>query len=194
MTVAPEETVLDADAIARTIRRLASEIVERTRGTASLALVGIHRGGVPIAERIAAEIARVEGRSIPVGSLDITLYRDDASTALPDPKIGPSRIDFDVRGKDVVLVDDVLHTGRTIRAAIDCLLDYGRPRRVWLAVLCDRGSRELPISADFVGRLLDVGYNRVVDVVLDGTPQERVVIRHWFSQFPPPPDPSGETA
>ncbi len=178
--------MLDADAIARTIRRLSLEIVERTRGTDSLCLVGIHRGGVPIANRIADEVKRSEGRSIPVGSLDITLYRDDASTALPDPKIGPSNITFDVKGKDVVLVDDVLHTGRTIRAAIDCLLDYGRPRRVWLAVLCDRGQRELPISADFVGRLLDVGYNRVVDVILDGTPNERVIIRHWFSQFPPP--------
>lgn len=184
--VAPEETVLDAEAIARTIRRLALEVVERTRGTESLCLVGIHRGGVPIANRMAEEIRRVEGREIPVGTLDITLYRDDASTALPDPKIGPSEIDFDVKGKEVVLVDDVLHTGRTIRAAIDCLLDYGRPRRVWLAVLCDRGHRELPISADFVGRSLDVGYNRVVDVVLDGSPSERVIIRHWFSQFPPP--------
>lgn len=184
--VAPEETVLDAEAISRTIRRLALEIVERTRGTQSLCLVGIHRGGVPIANRIADEVKRAEGRSIPLGSLDITLYRDDASTALPDPKIGPSDITFDVKGKDVVLVDDVLHTGRTIRAAIDCLLDYGRPRRVWLAVLCDRGQRELPISADFVGRLLDVGHNRVVDVILDGSANERVIIRHWFSQFPPP--------
>lgn len=184
--VAPEELVLDAEAIARTIRRLALEIVDRTRGTESLGLVGIHRGGVPIAQRMADEIKRIEGRDIPVGTLDITLYRDDASTALPDPKIGPSDVPFDVKGKDVVLVDDVLHTGRTIRAAIDCLLDYGRPRRVWLAVLCDRGHRELPISADFVGRALDVGYNRVVDVILDGSAQERVIIRHWFSQFPPP--------
>lgn len=186
--VAPEETVLDADAIARTIRRLSLEIVEQTRGTTSLALVGIHRGGVPIAKRIAEEIRSAEGTQIPVGSVDITLYRDDASTALPDPKIGPSDISFDVKGKDVVLVDDVLHTGRTIRAAIDCLLDYGRPRRVWLAVLCDRGDRELPIAADFVGRTLDVGRSRVVDVVLDGTANERVIVRHWFSQFPPPPD------
>jgi len=184
--VAPEETVLDAEGIARTIRRLALEIVERTRGTESLGLVGIHRGGVPIAQRIAAEIRNGEGRDIPVGTLDITLYRDDASTSLPDPKIGPSDIPYDVKGKDVVLVDDVLHTGRTIRAAIDCLLDYGRPRRIWLAVLCDRGQRELPVSADFVGRSLDVGYNRVVDVVLDGTSNERVIIRHWLSQFPPP--------
>lgn len=185
--VAPEETVLDADAIARTIRRLSMEIVEQTRGTTSLALVGIHRGGVPIAQRIAAEIHSAEGSAIPVGSIDITLYRDDASTALPDPKIGPSDISFDVKDKDVVLVDDVLHTGRTIRAAIDCLLDYGRPRRVWLAVLCDRGHRELPIAADFVGRSLDVGPRQVVDVILDRTPSERVIVRHWFSQFPPPP-------
>lgn len=184
--VAPEETVLDAEAIARTIRRLAVEIVERTRGAGSVGLVGIHRGGVPLAHRLAAEIQRLEHREVPVGTLDITLYRDDAATALPDPKIGPSDIPFDVTGKDVVLVDDVLHTGRTIRAAIDCLLDYGRPRRVWLAVLCDRGGRELPVAADFVGRSVDVGHNRVVDAVLDGSATERVIIRHWFSQFPPP--------
>lgn len=126
------------------------------RGVEGLAIVGIRRGGVTIAERLAQEIASAEGHTVPVGTVDISLYRDDAATALPDPKIGPSSIPFDVTGRDVVLVDDVLQTGRTVRAAIDCLLDYGRPRRVWLAVLLDRGGRELPIAADFVGRTIEV--------------------------------------
>jgi pyrimidine operon attenuation protein/uracil phosphoribosyltransferase len=147
---------MDAGAIARTLRRLAHEIVERAHGTERLALVGIRRGGVPIAERLAAAIAEAESQEVPVGSVEIALYRDDAATALPDPKIGPSRIDFDVNGKDVVLVDDVMQTGRTVRAAIDCLLDYGRPRRIWLAVLLDRGGRELPIAPDFTGSSVTV--------------------------------------
>ncbi len=147
---------MDGDAIARTVRRLAHEIVERARGTERLALVGIRRGGVPLAARIAAAIADAEGFEVPVGSVEIALYRDDAATALPDPKIGPSRIDFDVSAREVVLVDDVMQTGRTVRAAIDCLLDYGRPRRIWLAVLLDRGGRELPIAPDFVGSAVQV--------------------------------------
>ena len=172
-----EQIALDADAIARIIRRVASEIVERTRGTPSLGLVGIRRGGVPIAHRISGEIARAEGRSVPIGAIDITLYRDDAASALPDPKIGPSEIDFDIDGWDVVLVDDVLHTGRTVRAAIDHLLDYGRPRRIWLCALCDRGGRELPIAPDFVGRVLEVPPGAVLDVLADGGPEDRALIR-----------------
>lgn len=147
---------MDAEAIARTIRRLAHEIVERAGGTERLALVGIRRGGVPLAERLAKAIREAEGGDVPVGTVEIALYRDDAATALPDPKIGPSRIEFDVAQREVVLVDDVMQTGRTVRAAIDCLLDYGRPRRIWLAVLLDRGGRELPIAPDFVGRVIDV--------------------------------------
>ena len=171
------EIVLDADAIARIVRRMASEIVERMRGTERLGLVGVQRGGTPIAERLAREIERAEGRLIPVGTLDITLYRDDAASALPDPKGGPSRIEFPVEDADVVLVDDVLHTGRTVRAAIDCLLDYGRPRRIWLAVLCDRGQRQLPIAADFVGRTLDVPAGYVLDVVADGSGNDGAALR-----------------
>jgi pyrimidine operon attenuation protein/uracil phosphoribosyltransferase len=175
--VAGEHTVLDAEAIARSIRRVAIEIVERTRGTPHLGLVGIRRGGVPIARRIAAEIKAAEGRTVPVGAIDITLYRDDAAIALPDPKIGPSEIDFEIADWDVVLVDDVLHTGRTVRAAIDCLLDYGRPRRVWLAALCDRGGRELPVAPDFVGRVLDVDPGAVLDVNAEGAGADRALIR-----------------
>jgi pyrimidine operon attenuation protein / uracil phosphoribosyltransferase len=174
---APGETVLDADAIARIVRRMASEILERTRGTARLGLVGIQRGGPPIAARIAAEIARIEPRSVPVGMIDITLYRDDAASALLDPKVGPSRIEWDVEGGDIVLVDDVLHTGRTVRAAIDHIFDYGRPRQIWLAALCDRGQRQLPIAADFVGIRVDVPDGYVLDVTADGGGQDAAVVR-----------------
>lgn len=163
-----ERVLFDHEAIARTLRRLALEIVDSTRGTDRLALVGIRRGGVPIAGRLAALIAESEGKTVPVGSIEIALYRDDAATALPDPKIGPSHVDFDVNGRDVVLVDDVLQTGRTVRAAIDCLLDYGRPRRIWLAALFDRGGRELPVAADFVGRVVELGEGEKLIVELDG--------------------------
>lgn len=169
-----EHTVLDADAIARVVRRLALEIVERTGGGEGLALVGVRRGGEPIARWLAREMANTEAAQVPVGSLDIGLYRDDAS--LPDPK-GPSEMSFGIDDKQVVLVDDVLHTGRTVRAAIDCLLDYGRPRRVWLAVLCDRGGRELPIAADFVGRVLEVPEDFVLDVRAEGSAGDQAVLR-----------------
>ena len=185
-----QATLLDADAIARVVKRLALEIVEQTGGTERLALVGVRRGGVPLAKRLADAIATVEGTEVPVGSVDISLYRDDAATALPDPKIGPSDVRFSVDGRDVVLVDDVLQTGRTIRAAIDCLLDYGRPRRIWLAVLCDRGGRELPIGADFVGRVLDVDATVKVDVVLEGPGEDRVSVRTRASLAPPNAQPS----
>ena len=173
---AEDAILLDAEAIGRVLRRIASEIVEQVQGAEGLALVGIRRGGVPLATRLAQEIARVEGAEVPVGTIDIGLYRDDAATALPDPKIGPSHIPFDVDGKHVVLVDDVLQTGRTVRAALTCLLDYGRPKRVWLAVLCDRGGRELPISADFAGPSLEVAPDQRLEAVLDDPP-DRVVLR-----------------
>lgn len=171
-----QKVVLDAEAIQRSIRRIAVAIIEATSGTEELTLVGIRRGGVSLSARIAEEIATVEGRSPPVGTVDISLYRDDAATALPNPKIGPSDIPFAVKGRHVVLVDDVLHTGRTVRAAIECLLDHGRPARVWLAVLCDRGGRELPIAPDFVGRRLDVEEGSRVDVWLDAAGPDRVVV------------------
>jgi pyrimidine operon attenuation protein/uracil phosphoribosyltransferase len=180
----PNEIVLDAEAIARIVRRVASEIVERTRGTSRLGLVGIQRGGAEIAERLAAEITRSDGRDIPVGTIDITLYRDDAASSLPDPKVGPSRIEWNVEDGDVVLVDDVLHTGRTVRAAIDCLFDYGRPRRIWLAVLCDRGQRQLPIAADFVGLTLDVPDGYLLDVVADGKGRDGATLRPWALKNP----------
>jgi pyrimidine operon attenuation protein/uracil phosphoribosyltransferase len=173
------EIVLDAEAVARSIRRMASEIIERSRGCERLGLVGIQRGGTAISARLASAIREAEGRSVPIGAIDITLYRDDAAIALPDPKVGPSRIEWEVEGGDVVLVDDVLHTGRTVRAAIDCLLDYGRPRRIWLAVLCDRGGRQLPIAADFIGRTLDVPEGFALDVVAEGGEEDGARLRPW---------------
>ncbi len=166
-------TLVDSDELGRCIRRLAAEIVDEVRRasgpSSSFALVGIRRGGVPVARRLAEELAAAEGLTVPVGTVEIALYRDDAATALPDPKIGPSEIPFDVRGTDVVLVDDVLQTGRTVRAAIDCLLDYGRPKRIWLAALFDRGGRELPIAPDFVGRVIDVPRGARLEVVVDAS-------------------------
>lgn len=173
--------LVDSEELARCLRRLAVSIVDEVARSGAkpseLALVGIRRGGVPVAAEIAREITRTEGHEVPVGTVEISLYRDDASTALPNPKIGPSSIDFDVRGRDVVLVDDVLETGRTVRAAIDCLLDYGRPRRVWLAVLFDRGGRELPIAPDFVGRVIDVPASARLEVELDDAG------RPWFASL-----------
>ena len=161
--------LMDADAVRRTLRRVATEVVEATGGAANLGVVGIRRGGVDVAAILAEEIAREAGAEVPIGAIDIALYRDDAATALPDPKIGPSAIPFEVGGRDVLLVDDVLQTGRTIRAAIECLLDYGRPRRIWLAVLLDRGGRELPVAADFVGRGVDVEAGARIRVQLSET-------------------------
>lgn len=170
----PPETVLDHDDIARAIRRIASAIIEETRGAHEIALVGIREGGVPLANRLAAEIRAREGVRVPIGTIDAGFYRDDVATRRP---VGaePSDIKFEVDGRDVVLVDDVVQTGRTVRAAIDCLLDYGRPRRIWLAALCDRGGRELPIAPDFVGRELEVPPGGYLEVNLAG-PSDRVVL------------------
>jgi pyrimidine operon attenuation protein/uracil phosphoribosyltransferase len=160
--------LMDAEAAMRTLKRVATEVVEATGGAESLAIVGIRRGGVDVAAVLAEQVGAERGEPVPTGAIDIALYRDDAATALPDPKIGPSSIPFDVQGRDVLIVDDVLQTGRTIRAAIECLLDYGRPRRIWLAVLLDRGGRELPIAADFVGKRVDVPKSARIDVRLAG--------------------------
>lgn len=170
------EVLLDAEAVSRAIRRMASEIVEATKGGAALALVGVRRGGVELTEKLREAIAAQEGRVVPSGLVDIALYRDDAATALPDPKIGPSVVPFHPEGMDVVLVDDVLQTGRTVRAAIDCLLDHGRPRRVWLAVLLDRGGRELPVAADFVGRRVEVPEGARVHVSFGEDPKATLEI------------------
>lgn len=160
-------TVLDARAVERTLKRMAVEIVELNHGTDGLILVGIQRRGVQLANRLANLIREGEGVTIPEGSLDITLYRDDLQTVGPRPVVGPTHLPWDLEAKHVIIVDDVLYTGRTIRAALDELADFGRAARIGLAVLVDRGGRELPIHADIVGKTVDVGTDERVDVLIE---------------------------
>ena len=159
--------VLDSKAVDRTLKRMAVEIVELNRGTDDLILVGIQRRGVQLANRLVNLIRDEEGATIPEGSLDITLYRDDLQTVGPRPVVGPTHLPWDLEGKHVIIVDDVLYTGRTIRAALDELADFGRPARIGLAVLVDRGGRELPIHADVVGKDVEVGIDERVDVLIE---------------------------
>lgn len=169
--------IMDVTGISRAVSRLASQIVERNSGTDDLLLVGIRRRGVPLAERIADKIKQLEGKRPLTGQLDITLYRDDLSTIGPRPVVNRTDIPEDVTDRIVVLVDDVLYTGRTVRAALDELVDFGRPRRVELAVLIDRGHRELPIQADYVGKTVQTGEGEIVKVMLaDYDEQEQVVV------------------
>jgi pyrimidine operon attenuation protein/uracil phosphoribosyltransferase len=147
-----EKQILSADDIRRAITRIAHEIAERNEGVRNIVLVGVRRRGVPLAQRIAATLADFEGERVAVGTLDITLYRDDLGLRGPAPIVRSTSIPTDINGRTVVLVDDVLYTGRTVRAALDALADLGRPARIQLAVLIDRGHRELPIRADFVGK------------------------------------------
>jgi pyrimidine operon attenuation protein / uracil phosphoribosyltransferase len=177
MMLKEKAEIVDADGLRRIVTRIAHEIIERNKGVDDLVLVGIRRRGVPIAQRIAAKIQEFEGAPPVLGSLDITLYRDDLSTVAHQPVVGSTDIPVDINGKIVVLVDDVLYTGRTVRAAIDALFDYGRPRRVQLAVLADRGHRELPIRPDYVGKNLPTASSERVNVrveELDGV--DEVVI------------------
>lgn len=169
-------TVLDARAVARTLRRMADEIVELFDGTENVILVGIQRRGVQLAERLGAMIAEREGVQIPRGALDITLYRDDLQTIGPRPVVGKTHLPWALDGKCVVIVDDVLYTGRTIRAALDELADFGRPSRIALAVLVDRGGRELPIHADVVGRRVEVARDMRIDVLVSELDGEDAVI------------------
>ena len=176
-----DKTVLmDADGIRRALVRISHEIVERNKGVENLVIVGIRTRGVPIAERLAATIGKIEGQQPPVGVLDITLYRDDLSMLAYQPIVHPTELPVDITDQTVVLVDDVLYTGRTIRAALDALIDMGRPRAIQLAVLIDRGHRELPIRADFVGKNVPTAAREVVSVQLQGTDgSEKVVIRDF---------------
>ena len=158
--------IMSASEIERTIVRLAHEIVEKNNGAENLGLVGIERRGVPLAQRLAKILGRIERLEVPVGTLDITFYRDDLSTVGHRPEVRPRTMEFDIQDKNIILVDDVLYTGRTTRAALDALFDHGRPRRIQLAVLIDRGHRELPIEAGFVGRKVQTSANEVVEVQL----------------------------
>ena len=159
---------MSASEIDRTLVRLAHEILEKTKDLDKLAFIGIRRRGVPMAQRLAAKIATLENRQVPVGILDINLYRDDLSTVDIKPVVSSTEIAFSVAGKDIILMDDVLYTGRTIRAALDALFDHGRPARVQLLVLIDRGHRELPIKVDFVGK--NIPTSRAERVVLRARP------------------------
>lgn len=156
--------IMDEVALDRALKRIAHEIIEKNKGAKDLALIGIHRRGVPIAKRIAAHIKEFEGVSIDIGTLDITFYRDDLSLLADHPVIKGTDITFDINKKTVVLCDDVLYTGRTARAALDALMDLGRPNYIQLAVIVDRGHRELPIRADYVGKNIPTSKNEVVSV------------------------------
>ena len=164
---AKQSTVLDARAFDRTLRRMADEIVELNNGTDGLVIVGIQRRGVQLAARIVSTIAEREKAQVPQGALDITLYRDDLQTVGPRPLVGQTRIPIDIEGMRVVIVDDVLYSGRTVRAALDELADFGRPARISLAVLIDRGGRELPIQPDVVGKKVQIAAGQRVDVLVE---------------------------
>jgi pyrimidine operon attenuation protein / uracil phosphoribosyltransferase len=171
---AQKQTILDAKAFARTLRRMSEEIVELFDGVENVVLVGIQRRGVQLSNRIADMLEEREGTPIPRGALDITLYRDDLQTVGPRPVVGRTDLPWALDGRRVVIVDDVLYTGRTVRAALDELADFGRPASITLAVLVDRGGRELPIHADIVGKTLSVAKGSHVDVMvteLDGDDQ-----------------------
>jgi pyrimidine operon attenuation protein/uracil phosphoribosyltransferase len=171
-------TILDARAMSRALQRMAVEILELAHGTEALVLIGIQRRGVELAQRLAKLIEKEEGVMVPRGALDITLYRDDLQTVGPRPVVGETHLPGDLTGKHAVIVDDVLFTGRTVRAALDELADFGRPERISLCVLIDRGGRELPIQADIVGKAVKVGKDERVEVLvqeLDGQDEVAVV-------------------
>lgn len=192
MNLVEKAPILDEEGIRRAITRIAHEIVERNKGVEGLALVGIRRRGVPFAQRLATKLAEIEGHEVPVGSLDITLYRDDLTQRAEQPLVHRTEVPFDVRRKTIILADDVLYTGRTIRAALDALIDLGRPHSIQLAVLVDRGHRELPIRADYVGKNVPTSRREEVQVQLteiDG--QDKVSILAVLGEPGDPGDPSG---
>jgi len=158
--------ILDRESMDKTLERLAHEIIEKSKSMTDVALVGIKNRGAYLAERIAVKIAKIAGTRPDVGALDITLYRDDLTQASEQPVVHATEIDFDITDKKIILVDDVLYTGRTVRCALDALVDYGRPACIQLAVLVDRGHRELPIRADYVGKNVPTSENEVVEVRL----------------------------
>ncbi|MEW6457786.1 MAG: bifunctional pyr operon transcriptional regulator/uracil phosphoribosyltransferase PyrR [Bacillota bacterium] len=170
-------TILDRDGIRRALTRIAHEIIEKNQGVDRVVLIGIRRRGVPLALRLAEKIEQIEGADVPVGFLDITLYRDDLTRLGPQPQLSRTEVPFSVTDQTVILVDDVLYTGRTVRAALDAIMDLGRPRAIQLAALIDRGHRELPIRADYVGKNVPTSSREIISVQLEDIDgQERVVI------------------
>jgi pyrimidine operon attenuation protein/uracil phosphoribosyltransferase len=167
--------IMDKAAIDRALRRMAHEIIEQNKGLENIYLVGIRTRGVPMAERIAQYFLEIEGHPINVGILDITLYRDDLTTISHQPVIKGSKIDFEIDRSTVVLFDDVLYTGRTVRAAIDALLDFGRPRQIQLCVLIDRGHRELPVKSDYVGKNVPTAQDEIIKVTFSETDEDEGV-------------------
>ncbi len=177
MKVSEKSQIMDAAAIQRVLTRVAHEVIEKNKGTADLVLIGLRSRGVDLARRLSQRLKEIEAVDVPVGALDITLYRDDLGRAAPHPTVRKTEIPFSIQNKKVILVDDVLYTGRTTRAAMDGLMDLGRPRVIQLAVLVDRGHRELPIRADYVGKNVPTAKTEQVQVMLqeeDGV--DRVVI------------------
>lgn len=176
MQVKEKKQLMSASEIDRTLRRLAHEIVERTGGAANLGMIGIRRRGVPLAQRLVKAIQGVTGKAVPTGVLDITLYRDDLSLVAAQPVVQSTDIPFSVDDMDLILVDDVLYTGRTIRAAMNGLFDLGRPKRIRLCVLIDRGHRELPVEASFVGRNVETTDTEIIEVRLNEVDEEERVM------------------
>jgi pyrimidine operon attenuation protein/uracil phosphoribosyltransferase len=169
--------ILDKDSICRALMRIAHEILEKNKGIENLCLVGIRNRGVYLAKRLAECIKKIEDKDVPVGVLDITLYRDDLTLIAAQPVVRKTEIDFDINNKNLVLVDDVLYTGRTVRAALDALVDFGRPKSIQLAVLVDRGHRELPVRADYAGKNIPTSQKETAEVRLEDTDgREEVVI------------------
>ncbi len=170
--------ILDEEQIKRALIRISHEILEKNKGTKDLVIIGIRNRGAFLAERIATLIKEIDAKEVPVGILDITLYRDDLSTIAWQPIVHKTEIDFDINKKNIILVDDVLFTGRTIRSALDALIDFGRPANIQLAILVDRGHRELPIRADYVGKNVPTSLNEAVDVYLkEVDKKEEVCVR-----------------
>ena len=176
--MATTNTVMDQAAISRSLNRIAHEILERNKGTEHLVFIGIRSRGIPLAQRLAKKIEQIEGQPVPVGELDITSYRDDLGQ-LTHAKIPENKLPFDVTGRKIILVDDVLFTGRTIRAALDAVMDHGRPKNIQLAVLVDRGHRELPIKADYIGKNIPTSHLEGIRVcVTEIDDIDEVVIIH----------------
>jgi pyrimidine operon attenuation protein/uracil phosphoribosyltransferase len=183
MELCDKKVIMDEMAIKRALTRIAHEIIEKNKGVEKVALIGIRRRGGPLAMKLAKLIEEIEGIKVPVGILDITLYRDDLTTLSEQPQVHRTEVFFNINGMDIILVDDVMYTGRTVRAAMDALIDLGRPKSIQLAVLVDRGHRELPIRADFIGKNVPTAQSEIVSVLVNEIDnREEVVIQEIVDQ------------